>query len=425
MRSQRVKKILMTAGLILVYLVGLLLIFQTICYFVIWSKRDRNMQFKQNRVNDFIAGDNRDLGNESLYYYDRDGNLLLSREREPFAHSYTPEEMIGLVNVERVLNGEPQMKIIYYYNSGIPLGTSYVITGLPIIKNGETIGFMLARDEYKDLLETLLSCFISFTFLYAINMVFWFANNRRARRLVALRNQYTDNITHELKTPIASIKALAEALADGMADGDENSYYNLIIEEAAKEQNLIQDVLQFSKLHNNTDNVKIESVEGCEVFRESCETYLLLCELMGIDLVFTKEFEQLPMLRTDVALIRVVFDNLMSNAVKFTPKNTVDGEDPGTLSSDTERQGKINVAAVIERRQVVVSISDNGCGISESDLPHIFERFYRAKRNDKIAGSGLGLSIAKAAINNLGEKIWVKSIEGQGSQFYFTIRRAL
>jgi two-component system phosphate regulon sensor histidine kinase PhoR len=112
----------------------------------------------------------------------------------------------------------------------------------------------------------------------------------------------------------------------------------------------------------------------------------------------------LPLVRVDAERVRQVVTNLVHNAVKFTPPE-------GRVTVSVERLGD----------EVIVSVQDTGVGIPASDLPRIFERFYKADRARSGGGSGLGLAIAKHIVQSHGGRIWAESIEGQGSTFYFSL----
>jgi two-component system phosphate regulon sensor histidine kinase PhoR len=112
----------------------------------------------------------------------------------------------------------------------------------------------------------------------------------------------------------------------------------------------------------------------------------------------------LPQVLADVERARQVVSNLVHNAIKFTPGG-----------------GVITVAARSEGEQVVISVEDSGVGIRLGDLPRIFERFYKADRARSGGGTGLGLAIARHIVQGHGGRIWVESVEGQGSKFYFSL----
>jgi two-component system phosphate regulon sensor histidine kinase PhoR len=110
------------------------------------------------------------------------------------------------------------------------------------------------------------------------------------------------------------------------------------------------------------------------------------------------------MVLADADRARLVLTNLVHNAVKFTP--------PG---------GQVTVAARPDGEEVILSVQDTGVGIPADDLPRIFERFYKADRARSGGGTGLGLAIAKHIVQGHGGRIWVESVEGEGSSFYFTL----
>ena len=229
---------------------------------------------------------------------------------------------------------------------------------------------------------------------------------RNQRRYDRMRRNYTDNITHALKSPIASIKALTEALSDGMekSPADRNVYYGMIIREANRQERMIHDVLELSKLQSYCADFPRQAVDASEVFSPVFEKYASLCDLMGIDFSVSEEFDHLPRLYTHAASVQQILETLFDNALKFVPEN-----------------GTIHVSVTKSRKRLTVCIADNGKGISSKDLPHIFERFYRANRNDNESGNGLGLAIAKELAANLNEKVWLRSEENVGTEAFVTV----
>ena len=206
---------------------------------------------------------------------------------------------------------------------------------------------------------------------------------------------------------MASIKALAEALSDGMekSPSDRNIYYGMILREANRQERMICEVLELSKLQSYGVPTVKQVVPACDIFDGVLAKYASLCDLMGVSFVVDDSIHLLPNLYTDTKYIQTVLDALLSNATKFVP----------------EEGGKICVSARLSRRHATLCIADNGKGISRQDIPHIFERFYKVSHNDNETGSGLGLAIAREITDNLHEKLWINSEEGIGTQAYFTV----
>ncbi|MBE0430919.1 MAG: HAMP domain-containing protein [Dehalococcoidia bacterium] len=226
------------------------------------------------------------------------------------------------------------------------------------------------------------------------------------RDLQTTRRELIGNISHEFRTPLAGIKAMVETLRDGAVDDKEaaGDFLNRIDDEVER---LTQTVAELTEL------TRIETGKA-ELILEPLDLNLLLEEVLGqlgpqVDRrqlsVNKKLADDLPPVQADRARIRQVIVNVVHNAIKFT--------DPG---------GKITVATRVHDGTVAVDVSDTGVGISKDDLPHVFERFYKGERaRSGGTGTGMGLAIARHVVEAQGGRIWVRSEEGKGSTFSFSL----
>ena len=219
------------------------------------------------------------------------------------------------------------------------------------------------------------------------------------------KQNYIDNITHELKTPIASIKALTATLNDHEMDPDTRSeYYGLILAEASRQEHMVQNILDLSRIQSRDISLKKSAIGAEELFDPVCIRYSSLCDDLDISWKPPNNLKELPRLHTNADCIHRILDALLGNALRYTDEN-----------------GLIEMSIVEEGRHITVCISDNGNGIAAEDFPHIFERFFRGSNSYVKGGNGLGLAIAKEIADGLGEKIWAERNLTQGSKFYFTI----
>ncbi|MCX7661818.1 MAG: ATP-binding protein, partial [Candidatus Omnitrophica bacterium] len=230
------------------------------------------------------------------------------------------------------------------------------------------------------------------------------------RRLEKIRQDFVANVSHELRTPISSIKGYAETLLEGAMEDKENrkEFLNIIYKDATRLANLIEDLLDLSKIESGKMKMHFEALD----LRPIVESALNILEnnIKEKKLSVTIDIsEDLPKVLIDEKRILQVFLNLLDNAVKYTPQN-----------------GRINIRAYPADEYVQVEISDTGIGIPEKDLPRIFERFYRVDkaRSRELGGTGLGLSIVKHIIKAHKGEIWVKSELGKGSTFFFSLPQA-
>ena len=220
-----------------------------------------------------------------------------------------------------------------------------------------------------------------------------------------LRTDFIANVSHELKTPLAVMGNYATMLQrPGITEEEKNEYAKAISEAARKLAQLITNILKLNKLENQ------------QIFPQPKEFDLgeQLCEsLLGFEDAWEKksleietDIEDDVRIKSDPELLSLVWNNLISNAVKFTP----DG-------------GKISVSLKTDGNAVVVSVSDTGCGIKPEVGRHIFEKFYQGDTSHATQGNGLGLALVKRVVDILSGEIGVQSEYGQGSTFTVRIKR--
>ena len=286
------------------------------------------------------------------------------------------------------------------------------IAGVPITSTNGSIGIMGIAFFMRKVIAVLESalCFtVVFTIIYWIAAYFVASSIRKRQRLDSEKQRYIDNVTHALKTPVASVKVLSEALCDGVVTdpNKQQIYYGLILNETRKQSKMIQEILNLSKLQNGNVDVEKTSIKASDLFRPILEKYVKMCDLVEISLHISEALYDLPALKTNAARMGEIIQILMDNELKYVPE----GHD-------------VWLDASVNARSAIISIKDNGAGIQPEDLPHIFERFYKGQNTDANESSGLGLAIAYETANCLGEKIWAESKPGNGAAFFFTIRLA-
>jgi two-component system phosphate regulon sensor histidine kinase PhoR len=232
-----------------------------------------------------------------------------------------------------------------------------------------------------------------------------FQNLTRLRQLETVRRDFVSNISHELRTPLASLKALTETLQDGALDDPPAArrFLERIETEVDAMSLMVAELLELSRIESGRVPLKLEATSPMNILSLAVDRLRLQAERAGLNLTLECPAD-LPLVLADQNRLVQVTVNLLHNAIKFTP----DG-------------GQILVKAQAEDNRVIFSIKDTGIGIPAADLPRIFERFYKADRGRATGGTGLGLSIARHLVEAHGGKIWVESIEGRGSTFYFSI----
>ncbi|MDY6892479.1 MAG: ATP-binding protein [Chloroflexota bacterium] len=225
------------------------------------------------------------------------------------------------------------------------------------------------------------------------------------QQLQIARHDLASNISHELRTPIASIKAIAETLHEGAIEDSAvaKDFVGKINAEVDKLAQMVQELGELSRIESGEAPFQIQPFDMTEAISQAVGRLTPQADRVGLKLETTSS-STLPKALGDSDLIGHVLVNLIHNAIKFTP--------PG---------GKISVSAELENSYILVSIADTGVGIPADDLPRIFERFYKADRARSGSGTGLGLAIAKHIIESHNGSIRVHSMEGKGSTFRFTI----
>ncbi|ONK22518.1 PAS domain-containing sensor histidine kinase [Bacillus sp. VT-16-64] len=226
------------------------------------------------------------------------------------------------------------------------------------------------------------------------------------RRLEKMRSEFVANVSHELKTPITSVKGFAETLLDGAMDDEEllHDFLNIIHKESVRLHRLINDILHLSKIEQHLVTPIVEEVNVTEVIRNVAETIRKEVKTKGLELELPDNTN--VWVEGERDRIQQIILNLVSNAVVYTPEG-----------------GKISVSVSERENEVDIRVQDNGIGISKKDLPRIFERFYRvdkARARDS-GGTGLGLAIVKHLIESHHGSIKVESEEGEGTIFTVTL----
>lgn len=219
------------------------------------------------------------------------------------------------------------------------------------------------------------------------------------------------NISHDLKTPLTTIKGYVEGIMDGVADTPEkmDRYIRTIYNKTNEMTTLINELTFYSKIDTNRIPYNFNTIPVSAYFEDCAEELTIDLEEKGIRFVYANYVEEGVKMIADSEQIRRVISNIVGNAVKYM--NRPDGR----IALRVRDVGDF----------VQVEIEDNGPGIASQDLPYIFERFYRAdaSRNSSKGGSGIGLSIVKKIVEDHGGKIWANSREGTGTVMYFVIRK--
>lgn len=245
------------------------------------------------------------------------------------------------------------------------------------------------KDDKKDELEVLINDF-----------------NKMVEELATiemLKGDFITNVSHEIKTPLAIIQSYASAMQnDELPEEKRKEYVVTILEASKKLSSLVTNVLRL----NN-----IEKQEIIQKKSYSLDEQLRCCILAMEEKLEEKELQldidlDEVIVTTDEALMEIVWNNMLTNAIKFT--------EPG---------GKISVMLKKNNNKIIVTVSDTGCGMSKEICKHVFERFYQGDTSRAVEGNGLGLSLVKRVIDLIDGEIKVESECGKGTTFFVVLNR--
>lgn len=223
--------------------------------------------------------------------------------------------------------------------------------------------------------------------------------------------ELVSNISHDLKTPITSIKGYVEGIIDGVADTPEKMerYIKTIYTKACDMDRLISELTFYSGIDSNRIPYHFHCINVTDYFNDCVEDVGFELESKNIQLNYTNLLNPDTQIIADPEQMKKVINNIIGNSIKYMDKE----------------KGIIDIRLLEDTDSVRVEIEDNGKGIEAKDLGNIFERFYRtdASRNSSQGGSGIGLSIVKKIIEDHGGYIWATSKEGEGTCMNFVIRK--
>ena len=249
----------------------------------------------------------------------------------------------------------------------------------------------------------------------------------RVRRLETVRRDFISNISHELRTPMAALKALVDTLRDGaLRDPPAAKRFldRMDVEVDALTQ-MVQELLQLSRIESGRAPIRLEPTSVAELVIPPVERLRPQAERAELS-VTVDILPDLPQVLADRDRIQQVVTNVVHNAIKFTPPG-------GTIAVSAfplqfipeENRPSADAAPGFDRYSsgewVAIRVEDSGVGIPAEDLPRVFERFYKADRARSGGGTGLGLSIAKHIVRAHDGSIWAESVESEGSTFTFIL----
>ena len=225
-----------------------------------------------------------------------------------------------------------------------------------------------------------------------------------------LQKDLMANVSHDLKTPLTMIKAYAELILDINIDDKEKckSNLNIIIEEVNRLNDLVNDILALTKVENDLDKLDISSFDLIKLIKRIVKQHNIYVIKDGYSIEFIHNNIDKLMINADKKKIEQVIYNLLNNALNYT------GSDK-----------KVIIKVVEDEKDYTIMVIDSGKGIDKKEIGHIFDRYYRSKKNHKryVYGTGLGLSIVKNILLLHNYEYVVKSTKNKGTTFYFKIKK--
>jgi two-component system phosphate regulon sensor histidine kinase PhoR len=223
------------------------------------------------------------------------------------------------------------------------------------------------------------------------------------KKLENMRSQFVANVSHELKTPLTSIRGFSETLRYVKDDKNKNKFLNIIDDEANRLTRLIDDILTLSNIENNKEVVK-DRIDINSVIRDVC--YLMSSSAKKKDIHIETNISEVPDIYGDKDRFKQMIINLIDNAIKYS-----------------DNGGRVKIGTKFDANKSIIWVEDNGVGISEEHKQRLFERFYRVDkaRSRSQGGTGLGLAIVKHIVISFNGKIKVESKIGVGSKFIVQI----
>jgi signal transduction histidine kinase len=350
---------------------------------------------------DWTADDGRTVG--KLRFKFACGYIHGQLIREYFESEFKNPDQSLVVRV-----AEPDGTVIYE-NAATPGGTFEVKREMegPSFKGLKL--FLRYRDssieQDVNRWKTWTLCLIGFIdLMLGAGLYLIYSNVRRELHLSRLKSDFVANVSHELKTPLALIRLFAETLEMGRVPGEEKSqqYYRVINKESQRLTQLINNILDFSRIEAGRREYRLAPAEVSRIVAEVVEAYRFQIEQQGF--TFEVEVEPgLPRVVADKEALAQALLNLVNNALKYT-------RDEKYLKLRVARRGD---------DQVAVSVTDRGIGVAKGEQKKIFEKFYRAEDSlvHETKGSGLGLSLVQHIMEAHGGSVEVESAPGKGSTF--------
>jgi signal transduction histidine kinase len=282
----------------------------------------------------------------------------------------------------------------------------FLLMGLIIIISSITlyfIGTQFISDPEIVSLMVLGVTMVLFVMAFTITKSF-----ERLAEASKMKSEFINIVSHQLRSPLTNLKWTVEIFSSQDLPKDpekEKEYYNNLRENIARMVELVDDLLIVSKLEQGVFPLRKKEFVFGDLIKEMVERFKFFSEASGIKVNFFIQ-ENLPLIFSDYSQLKLVVENLIDNAIRYTKKG-----------------GSIDIKVTKNAGKILFAVKDSGVGIPEEDKKYIFQKFFRAENafREQTKGSGLGLFIVKSIIERLGGKIWFESEEDKGTTFFFTL----
>jgi signal transduction histidine kinase len=286
-------------------------------------------------------------------------------------------------------------------------------------EEGKAVGVLQVEETFDSFInqakkQIYFNILISLAFILLIGILMFFSVksilkridklNQEKQELEVMRRELVANVSHDLRTPLASIHGYIETLLmkkDSLDEETKEKYLNTTLQSTQKLKTLVDELFELSKIESRERRLNIESFSVKELAFDVVSHFKREAEEKKIEIAVDSS-EHISLVKADLALIDRTLQNLIGNAVKYCTEGD-----------------KINVGIREANGKIVISISDTGSGISEEDLPHLFNRFFKGKSSKP--GTGLGLAIVKGILELHDSEYKVESKLGEGTRFTFTL----
>jgi signal transduction histidine kinase len=233
-------------------------------------------------------------------------------------------------------------------------------------------------------------------------------NLNELQKMDTLRRELVANVSHDLRTPLATIQGYIETLimkTESLSEKEREKYLKTVLSSTERLRKLVEELFELSKLEAKQTVPKPEPFSLSELVQDIAQKYLIIAEEKGVDLQCAYR-PHMPLVVADLALIDRVIQNIIDNAIKFTPSG-----------------GTITLELTHTEKHIAVSIKDTGAGIASEDIPHIFDRYNKGSQKNMFQndGAGLGLAIVKKILDVHSIEIQVSSVINEGTTFTFQL----